>query len=88
MEIIIKPIKITRTNFAAYGDLISSDGIKPIDINAGYAKRFDNLANINWSSRITSHLIKVKKMAILKIGCAKNHKTLMRLRLTRSKWTK
>ena len=49
METIIKPIKITRTNFAAYGDLISSSDIKPIDINAGYAKRFDNLANINTS---------------------------------------
>ena len=47
MEKIIKPIKITRANFAAYGDLISSDDIKPMDINAGYAKRFDNLANIN-----------------------------------------
>ena len=49
MEKIIKPIKITRANFAAYGDLISSDDIKPMDINAGYAKRFDNLANINTS---------------------------------------
>jgi len=49
METIIKPIEITRKNFAAYGDLISSDNINPIDINAGYAKRFDNLANINTS---------------------------------------
>ncbi len=49
MEAIIKPMEITRKNFAAYGDLISSDNIKPIDINAGYAKRFDNLANINTS---------------------------------------
>ena len=49
MEKIIKPIKITRENFVAYGDLISSDAIKSIDINAGYAKRFDNLANINTS---------------------------------------
>ena len=47
MEKIIKPIKINRKNFAMYGDLISSDDIKPIDINAGYAKRFDNLAKIN-----------------------------------------
>ena len=30
-----------------YGDLISSTDIKPMDINAGYAKRFDDLANIN-----------------------------------------
>ena len=43
----IKPIKINRSNFAAYGDLITTDDINPIDINAGYAKRFDNLANLN-----------------------------------------
>ena len=47
METIIKPIKITRNNFANYGDLITSNDINSIDINAGYAKRFDNLANIN-----------------------------------------
>ena len=39
MEKIIKPIKITRSNFSAYGDLISSNDIKPMDINDGYAKR-------------------------------------------------
>ena len=49
METIIKPVKITKANFATYGDLISSDDVKPMDINAGYAKRFDNLANINTS---------------------------------------
>ena len=49
MEKIIKPIKITRSNFATFGDLISSDDIDPMDINAGYAKRFDNLATINTS---------------------------------------
>ena len=49
MEIIIKPTEITRENFALYGDLISSDAIKPMDINEGYAKRFDNLAKINTS---------------------------------------
>ena len=47
METIIKPIKINRKKFSMYGDLISSTDIKPIDINAGYAKRFDDLANIN-----------------------------------------
>ena len=49
MEKIIKPIKINRSNFAIYGDLISASDINPIDINAGYAKRFDNLANLNTS---------------------------------------
>ena len=47
MKKIIKPIKISRSNFLPYGDLISFNDIKPIDINAGYAKRFDNLANLN-----------------------------------------
>ena len=49
MEKIIKPIKINRSNFAKFGDLISTDGINPMDINAGYAKRFDNLADLNTS---------------------------------------
>ena len=49
MEKIIKPIKINKSNFAEYGDLISTNGINPVDINAGYAKRFDNLADLNTS---------------------------------------
>tara|TARA_B100000029_G_scaffold117376_1_gene110471 strand:+ start:243 stop:737 length:495 start_codon:yes stop_codon:yes gene_type:complete len=49
MEKIIKPINISRLNFATYGDLISTNDIKSMDINAGYAKRFDNLANLNTS---------------------------------------
>ncbi len=49
MEKIIKPIKVTRSNFATFGDLISTNDINPIDINAGYAKRFDNLADLNTS---------------------------------------
>ena len=47
MEKIIKPIKISRLNFAIYGELISASDINPVDINAGYAKRFDDLANLN-----------------------------------------
>ena len=49
MEKIIKPIKINRSNFATYGDLISTSDVNHININAGYAKRFDNLANLNTS---------------------------------------
>jgi len=47
MEKIIKPIKISRSNFSPFGDLISTNDIKPMDINAGYAQRFDNLADLN-----------------------------------------
>ena len=51
MKIIIKPKKITRKNFQKFGDLISVKKIKPININNGYAKRFDNLCRINTSSK-------------------------------------
>ena len=49
MEKIINPVKINRSNFNTYGDLISTNDINPMDINAGYAKRFDNLANLDTS---------------------------------------
>ena len=47
MQTIIKPVKVTKENFADFGEVISSENVDPIDINAGYAKRFDDLANIN-----------------------------------------
>ena len=49
MEKVIEPVQITRSNFRKYGDLISTEGISSLDINSGYAKRFDNLADINTS---------------------------------------
>ena len=55
MEKIIKPIKISRSNFSSYGDLISTENINPININAGYAKRFDNLVNLNTSKNNGNH---------------------------------
>ena len=77
MEIIIKPIKITRVNFATYGDLISSDDIKPMEINAGYAKRFENLANINTSKddgkTIISIFSALKRTFPMKIDMMEKH---------------
>ena len=77
MEKIIKPIKITRKNFSAYGDLISSDNIKPMDINVGYAKRFDNLANINTSKdggkAIVSIFSALKRNFPMKIDMMEKH---------------
>ena len=77
MEKIIKPIKINRSNFATYGDLISADDIKPIDINTGYAKRFDNLANINTSKdegkTIVSSLSALKRTFPMKIDMMEKH---------------
>jgi ureidoglycolate lyase len=49
MEIIINPKPITKENFSKFGDMISTNDIKPIEINNGYAKRFDGIANVDTS---------------------------------------
>jgi len=47
MEITINPKPITKENFSKFGDMITTDDIKPLEINNGYAKRFDGIANLN-----------------------------------------
>ena len=49
MVINITPKKITKENFAKFGELITTDNIEPISINDGYAKRFDGIANLDTS---------------------------------------
>ena len=77
MEKIIKPIKISRSNFNIYGDLISTNDINPIDINEGYAKRFDNLANLNTSKddgkTIVSIFSSLKRTFPMKIDMMEKH---------------
>ena len=46
---IVKPVLITKNNFSQFGDMISTSEIKPIEINNGYAKRYDGIANLNTS---------------------------------------
>ena len=46
---IIKPVSITKDNFSQFGDVISTKDIKPIEINNGYAKRYDGISNLNTS---------------------------------------
>jgi len=59
MKIIIKPKKITRKNFKKFGDVISTKKIKSININDGYAKRFNNLCRINTSSKKGSTIVSI-----------------------------
>ena len=77
MEKIVKPIKISRSNFSAYGDLISPDNINPMDINAGYAKQFDNLANVDTSKdggkTIVSIFSALKRTFPMKIDMMEKH---------------
>ena len=49
MRITINPKLITKENFSKFGDMITTANIKPIEINEGYAKRFDGIANLNTS---------------------------------------
>ena len=77
MEKIFIPTKINRKNFSPYGDLISSDDIDCIDINAGYAKRFDNLANIDTlndgGKTIVSIFFALKRNFPMKIDMMEKH---------------
>ncbi len=77
MEKIIKPIKISKSNFSAYGDLISTGDINPMDINAGYAKRFDDLANVDTSidggKTIVSIFSALKRTFPMKIDMMEKH---------------
>ena len=77
MEKIFKPTKINRKNFSLYGDLISSNDIDYIDINAGYAKRFDNLANIDTlndgGKTIVSIFSAAKRIFPMKIDMMEKH---------------
>jgi ureidoglycolate lyase len=77
MSTIINPIKITKENFSVFGDLISSENIEPIDINAGYAKRFDDLANINTlkdeGKTIVSIFSALKRKFPMKIDMMEKH---------------
>ena len=77
MSTIINPIKITKENFSVFGDLISSENIEPIDINAGYAKRFDDLANVNTlkdeGKTIVSIFSAIKRIFPMKIDMMEKH---------------
>ena len=49
MKITIYPKPITKENFSKFGDVITTDDIKPLEINNGYAERFDGIANLDTS---------------------------------------
>ena len=77
MEKIIKPTKISKNNFAEFGELICVEGSNPININAGYAKRFNDLANIdtlkNKGETIVSIFSALKRSFPMKIDMMEKH---------------
>ena len=46
-NLVIKPKAINKENFKKFGDMITTSGIKPLEINDGYAKRYDGIANLD-----------------------------------------
>ena len=46
-NLIIKPKPITKENFKKFGDMISTEDIKPLEINNGFAKRYDGIAKLD-----------------------------------------
>ena len=46
----IVPSPLTKTAFAPFGDVVEADGAMPIEINQGFATRFNHLANIEVTS--------------------------------------
>ena len=46
-QLMIKPKPINKDNFKNFGDMMTTDDIKPLEINDGYAKRYDGIANLD-----------------------------------------
>ena len=46
-NLVIKPKIINKENFKKFGDMITTDDIKPLEINDGYAKRYDGIAKLD-----------------------------------------
>ena len=77
MKITINPKPITKENFSKFGDMITTANIKPIEINDGYAKRFDRIANLNTSQdngeTIISIFSALKRSFPMKIDMMEKH---------------
>jgi len=77
MKISINPKPITKENFSKFGDMITTADIKPIEINEGYAKRFDGIANLNTSKdngeTIISIFSALKRSFPMKIDMMEKH---------------
>ena len=68
---VVKAKNITKKNFSKFGQLIDTSKKNPISINDGYAKRFDDLINIDVS--------KDKGRAIISIFNAKKRSFPMKI---------
>ena len=66
-NLIIKPKPINKENFKKFGDMITTADVKPIEINNGYAKRYDGIANLNTKKVVMITVLLVKVVYITQI---------------------
>ena len=74
---IIKAKKITKKNFSKFGQLIDTSKKNPININDGYAKRFNDLINIDTSKKNGKAIVSIfkakKRKFPMKIAMMEKH---------------
>ena len=75
--LVIKPKPINKENFKNFGDMITTDDIKPLEINDGYAKRYDGIANLDAKKDDGESIISIfsalKRSFPLKIDMMEKH---------------
>ena len=49
MKILIEPKIISKESFSLFGDVLTTKGYDSIEINDGYAKRFDDISKLDTS---------------------------------------
>ena len=73
----IKPKPINKENFKKFGDMITTDDIKPLEINDGYAKRYDGIANLDakkdGGESIISIFSALKRLFPMKVDMMEKH---------------
>jgi ureidoglycolate lyase len=76
-SLVIKPKIINKENFKMFGDMITTDDIKPLEINDGYAKRYDGIANLdakkNDGESIISIFSALKRSFPMKVDMMEKH---------------
>tara|TARA_B100000315_G_scaffold72285_1_gene65863 strand:- start:97 stop:591 length:495 start_codon:yes stop_codon:yes gene_type:complete len=77
MEKVINPIPVNKSNFLKFGEVITTEHIKPIEINNGYAQRFDGIANLDTKNQYGETTISIfsalKRTFPMKIDMMEKH---------------
>ncbi len=77
MKILIEPKIISKESFSLFGDVLTTKGYDSIEINDGYAKRFDDISKLDTSKNDGQTKISifsaVKRTFPMKINMMEQH---------------